>query len=283
MIDVIKTYIDLCKDYDVPFDGYYKSVLSYNDSTLFCPAGMQRYKHRFGDPDYFSVTTANIQRCLRNNDIDEISDGFHALAFDMIGLFSFQSWSVPQTINFFLDYLNRLGVVLSYVTIHPDKTDWYKYYPDNILVKLSYDCIWSDGEIGGFCTEFFVTKDGIDIEIGNIVNPLGHSIDVGFGKERLEYILGVTPKSANEQLEYAALSLIEAGIKPSANKHGYVLRSILRRLIRKDGKMNHQLFLEEEEKHKKALEKYYKLLDKFPNMSYHWWWDTHGINPEFLK
>lgn len=39
-----------------------------------------------------------------------------------------------------------------------------------------------------------------DIEIGNIVNPLGHSIDCGFGLERLVQVMGYNPPTPSEHL-----------------------------------------------------------------------------------
>ena len=47
------------------------------------------------------------------------------------------------------------------------------------------ECIWSDGLIGGYCCEMYVK----DLEIGNLVHTLGHSVDVGFGLERLVQVL----------------------------------------------------------------------------------------------
>ena len=37
-----------------------------------------------------------------------------------------------------------------------------------VLVRIDNECLWSDGNIGGYCTEFYKN----DIEIGNIVNTL---------------------------------------------------------------------------------------------------------------
>ena len=55
----------------------------------------------------------------------------------------------------------------------------------NIEIREDNECVWTDGDITGYCTEFY--KD--DIEIGNIVNTLDTCIDVGFGLERILFIL----------------------------------------------------------------------------------------------
>jgi hypothetical protein len=53
-------------------------------------------------------------------------------------------------------------------------------------VRHDSGCVWTDGNIGGFRSELF-TPDGA--EVGNPVNPLGHSVDVGFGNERILQVM----------------------------------------------------------------------------------------------
>ena len=81
---------------------------------------MQHFKPQFSDPS-FTDTFCTIQKCLRLNDLDEVGDGTHYLDFDMIGLFSFRHWTVPQSIDFFMEFLSSLNIKPDYVTIHPDK------------------------------------------------------------------------------------------------------------------------------------------------------------------
>lgn len=239
-MNTLEIYRNLCKKYHIPHEEI-SSLLSYDDSTLFCPAGMQKYKGDFLTKT--GETLANVQKCLRLNDLDEIGDGIHALSFDMIGLFSFRDWSVARTICFFLEYLENLGLKPDYVTVHPDKESWEHWYPIDIEVKTSDDCLWTDGKIGGYCTEFFIyDKNNNPVEVGNIVNPLGHSIDVGFGRERLKYILGAPVLTDVQQLQKAALDIINSGVKPSAKEHGYILRKILRELYLKGGVLEHEYF-----------------------------------------
>ena len=87
----------------------------------------------------------------------------------MMDLFSFRELSVPQAIRFWLEFLDQINALPDYVTIHPERmAEWSGFI---------------------FCTEFY--KNGI--EIGNIVNPLGTCIDVGFGLERLDMIVHGSP------------------------------------------------------------------------------------------
>ncbi len=78
-----------------------------------------------------------------------------------------------------MGFLSEIGIEPDYVTIHPDCPKYKELYSyHDVTLKYDENCKWTDGDIGGYCTEFY--KDGI--EIGNIVNPLGTCIDVGFGK-----------------------------------------------------------------------------------------------------
>ena len=258
-----------------------KSVKSYDNTTLFCPAGMQQFKSKFSDLNY-KGTISNIQPCIRLNDIDEIGDGTHLLYFNMIGLFSFREKTVQEMIHFWMEFLNRIGIKPDYVTIHPDKIiEWSPYYSDyNIPIKWDDQCKWTDGEIGGYCTEFY--KD--NVEIGNIVNPLGDCIDVGFGLERLELVLGGEKQTKYEILKETVLKIIESEIKPSHTGSGYVLKKLLGILYKNGVEIDHDFYREEVKRQERNISKYNKLKDKEKNKnkSKEWWWDTHGIDLDLI-
>lgn len=267
-----KSYCDVNK-IDFKMDD---NVKSYDETTLFCPAGMQQFKSKFKDLNY-KGTISNIQSCLRLNDIDEIGDGSHLLYFNMIGFFSFREWTVPQTINYWLNFLEIIGIKPDYVTIHPDKPEWSDFYKD-IEVRFDEECIWSDGDIGGYCTEFY--KDGI--EIGNIVNPLGTCIDVGFGLERLEIILSKQIKTKEQTLYETTIKIIECGIIPGNTKQGYVLRKLLRLCYINSIEIEHPFFISEIERQNKIINRYNLLKDKHKDKPKEWWWDTHGIDIDLI-
>ena len=67
-IDIRKKYSDFCQKHNVSFENI-ETVNSYDDTTLFCPAGMQKYKSQFKDLS-FKGTVANVQSCIRLNDYD---------------------------------------------------------------------------------------------------------------------------------------------------------------------------------------------------------------------
>lgn len=267
-----KSYCDVNK-IDFKMDD---NVKSYDETTLFCPAGMQQFKSKFKDLNY-KGTISNIQSCLRLNDIDEIGDGSHLLYFNRIGFFSFREWTVPQTINYWLNFLEIIGIKPDYVTIHPDKPEWSDFYKD-IEVRFDEECIWSDGDIGGYCTEFY--KDGI--EIGNIVNPLGTCIDVGFGLERLEMILSKQTKTKEQTLYETTNKIIECGFVPGNTKQGYVLRKLLRLCYINSVEIDHPFFVSEIERQNKIINRYNLLKDKHKDKPKEWWWDTHGIDIDLI-
>ena len=271
---LIQQYRDFCLSKGIDFTRI-DSVRPHDNTTLFCSAGMQQYKPLFSDPSYIG-TVANSQACLRMGDLDEIGDGTHFLHFTMLGLFSFRELTVGDAIDFWIEFLGTLGLVPDHVTIHPDRLeDWTPLYRDRIPIVPDDECTWSDGNVSGYCTEFY--KDGI--EIGNIVNPLGTCIDVGFGAERLDMILnGTPPDDALTTLRDTVMRIVESGYRPGNKEQGYVLRKLLRRIHVIGGTLDHPYFEQEVERQQRLRSRYRRLRVKHSGMSPEWWFDTHGID-----
>jgi alanyl-tRNA synthetase len=278
-MDIYKKYKEYCNKKGINFQ-LDLTVSPYDDTTLFCPAGMQQFKNKFSNPD--NTTIANIQSCLRLKDIDEIGDGSHLLYFNMMGLFSFEDMSLKASVDFWIEFITQiLNIKLDYITVHPDKVKEWEYLYDeyNYPIQLDEECKWTDGEIGGYCTEFY--SNGM--EIGNIVNTLGTCIDVGFGLERLESIVnGKEIKSDTEILKETIIKIIDSGYKPGPQKQGYVLRKLLRELVKRGGKLNHPFFDKEIERQEKVFSRYERLKDKHQDKSKEWWYDTHGIDLDLI-
>jgi alanyl-tRNA synthetase len=274
-MNIIKEYRNFCEERGISFNVI-TNVRPYDETTLFCPAGMQQFKSLFKDKNH-KGTIANIQSCIRMNDFNEIGDLTHLLYFNMIGLFSFREMTIEETIYFWVNFLSRIGIKPDYVTIHSNRELWSDFYKSLGIYDIRIDddnCKWSDGEIGGYCTEFFVNG----VEIGNIVNPLDNCIDVGFGLERLEMIVNNKKIDRITTLKETALKIIESGYKPSNLKQGYVLRKILREIYKCDSSLEHKFFMDEIERQKKIFDRYEKLKIKNIDKSKGWWYETHGIN-----
>jgi alanyl-tRNA synthetase len=270
-MDIIGIYKEFCSKRGIDF-AINDKVNPYDQTTLFCPSGMQQFKNKFIDKSFVD-TISNVQSCIRMNDFEEIGDNTHLLYFNMIGLFSFREMSVKETIDFWLEFLSELGLRPDYVTIHPDKPEWKEYYPVDMRVVETDECTWSDGNISGYCTEFFID----DVEIGNIVNPLGDCIDVGFGLERLEMFVNNKIVTKIDTLKETVIKIIDSGYKPSNLKQGYVLRKILREIYLMGESINHEYFNQEIERQNVIKNKYERLKDKHSDKSKEWWYDTHGI------
>ena len=278
-MDIKEVYKSYCERKLVQFQ-LNDTVNPYDSTTLFCPAGMQQFKSEFKDLEY-KGTKANIQSCIRMNDFEEIGDATHLLYFNMMGLFSFRELTLKQAIDFWMEFLiKELSLKIDYVTIHKDKNEWRELYKEyGIEVRFSDDCQWSDGEIGGYCTEFFIN----DVEIGNIVNPLGNCIDVGFGLERLELFVNGSSISKERTLIETANKIIYSGYSPSNAKQGYVLRKVLREIYKCGLTLDHPFFTQEIERQNLIVQKYERLKDRHQDMPKEWWYDTHGINLDDMK
>jgi alanyl-tRNA synthetase len=278
---IVQKYKERCKKEGIEF-SVVDSVKSPDETTLFCCSGMQQYKNKFEDKSVKNLTIGNIQPCIRLDDLKEIGDGNHFLYFNMIGFFSFRDWSVKRVIKFWMEFMEELKIKVETVTIHPSKMlEWKRFYDDyDVEIISDKECIWTDRNSGGYCTEFY--SNGI--EIGNIVNNSEDCIDVGFGLERLDMISnGTKPKDKLEILKDTIEMIIKSGYYPSNKKQGYILRKLLRSFYQMGGKMNHQFFKDEIERQKKILERYNKLKDKNKNKTKEWWFDTHGINIDELN
>jgi len=284
MKDIKKEFIKHCEG-RTKYLGHNKAS-TYDDTTLFCTAGMQAFKHMFKDPEAANIEFANIQDCIRLNDLASLHDNTHHAFFQMLGFFSFRSCSVPSAILFLKNFLKeKLSLDFSgpndYVTIHPEKyKEWrpfYNWLPDDKVIMDS-ECIWSDGDISGYCTEFYING----IEVGNIVNPLGHSIDCGFGLERLEIVTGVTPKTEAQKLEDVILNICDLGVHPGNKEQAYALRKLLRLAYKKNYQIPHIFYNEEISRQTKLRNQYEVMKHKFAHKPKEWWLDTHGIDLDLI-
>lgn len=274
-MNIINEYKKFCEERYILL-SIQSSVTPYNETTLFCPAGIQQFKHLFSHIDYRG-TIANIQACIRMNDFDEIGDFSHLLYFNMIGLFSFREMLIEDAITFWVNFLKRIGIKPDYVTIHSNRHYWLKYYHLLGINDVRFDdenCKWSDGDIEGYCTEFFFNN----VEIGNIVNPFDQFIDAGFGLERLEMFVNGKTINKIDTLKETAIKIIESGYTPSNLKQGYVLRKILREIYKCGSTLDHEYFTDEIKRQEKILDKYSILKNKHVNKSKQWWYETHGID-----
>lgn len=213
-------------------------ILPKEQSTLFICSGMQQVKDRFSHPD--QTKYGSLQSCIRTNDLELVGDGSHLTYFEMIGNFSFGGNDYHSSVELWDSIVTDLRIPVSYVTYHPDRLDHKKLWEDRgYTLKPDSSCSWSDGNIGGNCCELFVK----DLEIGNLVNPLEHSTDVGFGLERLLQVIEGKTRVDETELFRQDLNPIVAdhyrtlqsfrlnGIKPGFSGRDYICRRMVRRIL----------------------------------------------------
>ena len=134
----------------------------------------------------------------------------------------------------------------------------------------------------------------------HLVNPLGHSTDVGFGFERLMQVIEGRSRVDESSLFDQGLHpvvrdhlrtlqvLLEHGILPGPKGRNYVCRRICRRLIRHSpdlsghpevrGLIGHESKLMEGQQ-RLGRRMWRRQKDQPPE----WWWNTVGLLPEDLE
>ncbi|MGB9609303.1 MAG: alanine--tRNA ligase, partial [Minisyncoccia bacterium] len=284
------------------------SLIPENDpSILFTTAGMHPLvPFLLGEPHPAGKRLANIQKCLRTDDIEDVGDFTHNTFFEMMGYWSlgdyFKQESIRYTYDFFTQELKIPPEKLSVTVFQGDETipadfESAKIWQEEIGLKKEkiyflprQDNFWIAGDSGpcGPCTEVFYEREefkkcgptcqpgcscGRYIEIGNNVfmeyNKIGNrytllkqkNVDVGLGMERILMVLQKKEsvfetdlfaeiKSAIEELIIfpelkdikfikiiadhlrAATFILAEKIQPSNLERGYVLRRLIRRVIR---------------------------------------------------
>jgi alanyl-tRNA synthetase len=254
---------------------------------------MQPLKPRFQTPD--GTSHGNVQYCVRTNDIDEVGDGTHLTFFQMIGSFGFGTNDYERHVELWTGIVRDLGIPIDHVDVHPDSPHRVLWENRNFRVSDNPNCVWSDGTVGGYCSELF-TPEGL--EVGNLVNPLGHSIDVGFGYERMLQIVEGKSRVDETSLfrqdldpvsrdHFRTLSVLhEQGIQPGNKGRNYVCRRLLRRYMRRNFGKSESLLHDWIEPETQRMEqsirdgrRYWKRHGDKPDV---FWWDTFGVLPEEL-
>ncbi len=264
-------------------------IIPDDDTTLFVCSGMQRIRDKFLLPD--GSKHGSLQSCIRTNDLELVGDGTHLTYFQMLGNFSFGG-DYEQSVEMWHSFLMDLQLVVDPIHYHPDnpshKELWKKRGYETVE---DTSCVWSDGKIGGYCCEVYSRG----IEIGNLVNTLGHSTDVGFGWERLFLIT-----EGKERVDQTSLFrnchpvvadhsrtlelLWKNKIGPGIKHRNYVCRRLLRRMLPfLDGTERFifdEWLVQEREQRVKKLKEAKRLWRRHRHQTQEWWWTTCGILPE---
>ena len=254
---------------------------------------MQKLKARFNSPD--GSTYGSLQSCVRTNDLDLIGDGSHLTSFVMVGNFSFGGPSYEHSADLWTAILDDLGLRDgSVIHVHPSRPDHRRLWESRgFAVVDDSECVWTDGNIGGHCCEVYYGG----LEIGNLVNTLEHSTDVGFGLERVLQILEgksrVDDTSLFNQQDHPivrdhlrTLQLMrDCGVVPGNKGRGSICKRLLRRtMLHTDGTGTavRDWIEVERASHCKRMDTGKRAWKKHKDKSPEWWMDTFGIMPEEL-
>lgn len=254
---------------------------------------MQELKPKFANPD--GTTYSSIQSCIRTNDLDSIGDGTHLSSFEMVGNFSFAATPYKKSCEMWLEIVSDLGIEPDFVTYHPDKEEHGRLWQSlGMITVQSEECIWSDGNIGGYCTEMF--RGGI--EIGNLVNTLDVSTDVGFGLERMAMLVenqvrvdstSLFPNYSNPIVKDHVRTvelMFENSISPSNKHRGYICRKLIRKCLHLEGLSSFsglksfEWFTSEKTKKDAAMKSARSSRIRHRNKGYDFWLATFGLLPE---
>lgn len=268
-------------------------IIPDDGSTLFICSGMQDFKKRFINAD--GSKKATCQTCIRTNDIELVGDGIHFTSFSMIGNFSFGTTTFEESVSMWSDILLNLNIYNPIIHIHPEALEHNRMWSSRgYEIVFDKSCEWTDGNIGGKCCEIF--KDGI--ELGNLVNILGNSTDVGFGLERLvaAYNGGVPvdqidmfdqrmSKIARDHIRTLCI-FFENKILPGAKGRNSICRKLIRRIIDDPTIIIPEILRPWFSAERILLDKRLSILnskfDKYKNKSYEWWFETYGIEKNEL-
>ena len=289
-------------------------IIPENDPTcLFNTAGMQPLvPYLKGQLHPQGTRLADVQKCFRTNDLEEVGDKTHHTFFEMLGNWSLGDYFIEESITWSFElltkYLNipveKLAVtVFKGNDITPADTQsveiWKKLGIKEQKIAFLEDNWWPNLELTGLCgpdTEIFYWRseepvpDTFDenndnwVEIWNNVfmqynheedgtfTPLKNkNVDTGMGVDRVTAILEGCTDNYQASIWKDVISKIEeisgvsyedekyttsmriiadliravvmlsgdnAGIKPSNKDQGYILRRLIRRMIRHAKKIN---------------------------------------------
>ncbi|ROT25830.1 alanine--tRNA ligase-related protein [Micromonospora sp. HM5-17] len=224
---IIRTFVDFYRErghLPLPESSL---VRPPDDPVLFTTSGMHPLTpYLEGRPHPLGRRLANVQRCLRTTDLDEVGDRTHLTVFQMLGSWSLGDYDPPQSLRWGYQLLREgFGIAPDrlYATVFggdeqvgPDLPALETWRDLGVPVELTQrENWWSNGPTGpcGPDSEIYVWTgdsppsgtpgtDGRWLEVWNHVQMRYHrhddgrleplrrpNVDTGMGLERLEMVL----------------------------------------------------------------------------------------------
>lgn len=150
------------------------SLIPENDPTvLFTTAGMQPLvPYLMGEKHPDGVRLADVQKCVRTDDIDEVGDEVHHTFFEMLG-----NWSLGYRDN--IQYPNKVGVGSSDPT-HP-------YWKEE-AIRFSFEFLTSKDWMGVPLEKLAVTCFAGDDDAVRDTEAEQAWLELGMPKERIAFL-----------------------------------------------------------------------------------------------
>jgi alanyl-tRNA synthetase len=165
------------------------SLIPENDpSVLFNTAGMQPLvPYLLGQKHPMGTRLADVQKCVRTGDIDEVGDNRHLTFFEMLGNWSLGDYFKEEAIAYSFEFLTdeKVGLGLDpkriYVTVFEGNDDaprdieaaqiWEKYLPkDRIYYLPAKNNWWSAGDNGPCGPDTEIFYDPNETPIGDMTH-----------------------------------------------------------------------------------------------------------------
>ncbi len=165
------------------------SLIPENDpSVLFNTAGMQPLvPYLLGQKHPMGTRLADVQKCVRTGDIDEVGDNRHLTFFEMLGNWSLGDYFKEEAIAYSFKFLTdeKVGLGLDpkriYVTVFEGNDDaprdieaaqiWEKYLPkDRIYYLPAKNNWWSAGDNGPCGPDTEIFYDPNETPIGDMTH-----------------------------------------------------------------------------------------------------------------
>ena len=284
-------------------------IVPENDPTsLFNTAGMQPLvPYLKGEAHPLGKRIADVQKCFRTTDLDEIGDSSHHTFFEMLGNWSLGDYFKEESLAFSLEFLtDRLNIPVNKLavtvftgddTVPRDETSasiWKNLgiNEDRICYLGVEDNFWIAGETGpcGGDSEIFYWRSEEEVpekfdpnddrwveiwnnvfmefykhEDGSLTELKNKNVDTGMGVERVTSVLegvndnyessiwkhiikkieDISGKEYHDPEYTKSMRIIadhlraviiiaadDAGVKPSNTDRGYILRRLIRRMVR---------------------------------------------------
>ena len=252
--ELIKLYLDFFKSKDHKIIPSSSLIPSNDPTVLFTTAGMHPLvPYLIGQKHPLGKRLANVQKCIRTGDIDEVGDEIHHTFFEMLGNWSLGDYWKKEAIKYSFEFLTKnLEIPKKEISITCFKGDknaqqdnesskiWEKLGIEKSKIKFlgkENNCWGPAGKIGpcGPDTEMFIN----DVEIWNDVfmqynkNIDGKyeelkqkNVDTGMGVERTLAIINGFKDNYLTTTWQPIIKQIEKISKRKYNEHKKEMRII---------------------------------------------------------